>query len=163
MSTSSDLLIAALGMDPALSEIVAITNLAKHLAEARKITSYQIGTTTYLLNQFSTLANPAHVSLAEHRFLDFYLSAHGNVTDGQTTYTLDSERYFWSDTNTASVNGQPIPGGLVLHLAEVAPDVSTNLGAKVTLAYTFHSTPQTPTISLLAETTIGMLKNSPRT
>lgn len=158
MSNALDLLIDALELDPATSEVAVLTKIIEHIGQALTVTNYQVGSVSYPMSKVTT-GNPAHVTLTN--LLSPYLNAHGDVMDnGPVVYRLESQRHLITGGNMASVNGTAIPGGLVLHLANVAPDLSTNLGAMVTIAYIFNSTPTTPAIWLLAQVQIGLLKNA---
>jgi hypothetical protein len=155
MTSFLNLLVKALNLDPATSEINLLLKIAQHVQEALVVSRYQIGSATFPIESVpDDIA--ARVTLTN--LLTPYLNAHGDVVDPNgTRYHLESRRYLLSTTNQATVNGVPVPGGLVLHLAHVAADVAQNVKALVSIAYIFHATEETPTITLLSDLQVGLL------
>jgi hypothetical protein len=155
MTSFLNTLTKALNLDPAVSEFNLLLRIAEHVQEALVVSRYQIGSAALPIAQVpDDIA--ARVTLTN--LLTPYLNAHGDVVDPNgTRYHLESRRYLFSTTNQASVNDVPVPGGLVLHLAHVAPDAAQNAKAQVTIAYIFHATDETPTITLLSDLQVGLL------
>jgi hypothetical protein len=150
-----NLLVKVLRLDPAVTEIDLLARIVQHVRQALAVTRYQIGSQVFSIEQVPA-QDAARVTLTN--LLTPYLDAHGDVigSDG-ARWHLESRRYLLSSTNTASVNDVPVPGGLVLHLVKVAPEIQTDVNALVTLGYIFHATATTPTITLLSEVAVGLL------
>lgn len=155
MTSFLNTLVKALNLDPAVSEASLLLKVVEHVREALEISRYQIGPATFPIGRVPEDV-AARVTLTN--LLTPYLNAHGDVLDPDgTRYHLESRRYLLSDSNRATVNDVPVPGGLVLHLAHVAADVAQNAKALVSIAYIFHATDETPTITLLSDLQVGLL------
>lgn len=155
MASFLNTLVRALNLDPAVSEISLLLKVAEQVQEALVVSRYQVGSATFPIDRVSEDI-AARVTLTN--LLTPYLNAHGDVVDPNgTRFHLESRRYLFSTTNQATVNDVPVPGGLVLHLAHVAPDVARNVKALVSIAYIFHATDETPTITLLSDLQVGLL------
>jgi hypothetical protein len=155
MTSFLNTLVRTLNLDPAVSEISLLLKVVEHIKEALEVSRYQIGSATFPIGRVPDDV-AARVTLTN--LLTPYLNAHGDVVDPNgTRYHMESRRYLFSTTNQATVNDVPVPGGLVLHLAHVAADVAQNAKALVSVAYIFHATEETPTITLLADFQVGLL------